>query len=116
MPRARYAAYTRADYALYAALEVHVLCASRTYQASMTDQGRWAYAFKPRRTDIACPECTYAPTVGTLWTCAPDGCGGLFDTFETQAHCPHCQAEFAWTMCPACGKASAHQAWYRRAG
>jgi hypothetical protein len=49
------------------------------------------------------------------WICAPDGCGGSFDTFATRARCPHCDAHFAWTMCPACGKASAHAAWYGRA-
>jgi len=49
------------------------------------------------------------------WLCAPDGCGGTFDTFATHARCPHCNAQFAWTACPGCGKSSAHRAWYRRA-
>jgi DNA-directed RNA polymerase subunit RPC12/RpoP len=71
-------------------------------------EGRWP--------DIACPECGFVPSKGMMWTCAPDGCGGTFDTFETRARCPHCDAQFAWTACPGCGKASAHRAWYRRAG
>ena len=74
------------------------------------------YYWDDRRLDVACPQCGYAPSKGGLWTCAPDGCGGSFDTFETHAKCPHCDAQFAWTACPACGKASAHKAWYRRAG
>lgn len=67
------------------------------------------------RPDIACPACAFSPFVGMTWVCAPDGCGGVFDTFATGAQCPHCGAQFAWTMCPVCGKASAHRAWYRRA-
>ncbi len=73
-------------------------------------------AFGPRehRENIACPKCDFSPSVGMEWTCSPDGCGGTFDTFATRARCPHCNAHFAWTMCPACSKVSAHQAWYRR--
>lgn len=69
-----------------------------------------------RRNGIACPACGFSPFVGTQWVCSPDGCGGAFDTFDTRARCPHCDAQFSWTACPACGKVSAHQAWYRRAG
>jgi rubrerythrin len=53
---------------------------------------------------------------GALWRCAPDGCGAIFDTFETRARCPACQAQFAWTACPSCRAVSAHAAWYRAAG
>jgi hypothetical protein len=66
------------------------------------------------RPDIACPACGYVPTKGATWHCSPDGCGAFFDTFETHARCPQCEAQFAWTGCPACGKASAHRAWYRQ--
>jgi len=68
------------------------------------------------RPDIACPNCGFRPWPGLQWICAPDGCGGQFDTFETQAHCPYCDAQFAWTGCPACHVASAHRAWYRASG
>ena len=66
--------------------------------------------------DVACPGCGYRPPVGLQWVCSPDGCGGMFDTFATRAQCPHCEARFAWTMCPACEKAFAHRAWYGRPG
>jgi acetylornithine deacetylase/succinyl-diaminopimelate desuccinylase-like protein len=62
------------------------------------------------------PECSVSPAIGTLWTCSPDGCGGRFDTFDTRGRCPHCGAQFAWTMCPSCHIVSAHRAWYRRSG
>lgn len=65
------------------------------------------------RPGIACPACDFSPPPGMLWSCAPDGCGGEFDTFETRARCPHCEAQFAWTECPACERKSPHQAWYR---
>ncbi len=53
------------------------------------------------RPGITCPGCGFAPVAGMEWVCAPDGCGGMFDTFATQGACPHCEARFAWTMCPA---------------
>lgn len=78
------------------------------------DRGIVGFVHLPeRRRDVACPACGFAPFVGLQWTCSPDGCGGAFDTFATRARCPHCDAQFAWTACPACGKISAHQAWYR---
>jgi len=80
------------------------------------DHARAPLGWGEVRSDIVCPSCAYSPRVGMQWSCGPDGCGGLFDTFATRARCPHCSAQFAWTMCPACGKASAHQAWYRRPG
>lgn len=73
-------------------------------------------SFGQSRTGIACPRCHYVPLVGTQWTCAPDGCGGSFDTFDTHARCPHCDAQFGWTMCPSCSQSSAHHAWYHTTG
>ena len=70
-------------------------------------------SFFGRRSGVACPACGVSPLVGTPWTCSPDGCGGQFDTFETHGRCPHCDAQFRWTQCPSCGRASAHNAWYR---
>ena len=64
------------------------------------------------RQGISCPRCGFSPYVGMQWICAPDGCGGSFDTFETAARCPHCDAQFAWTACPSCHQVSAHRAWY----
>ena len=79
----------------------------------MSDQDRLVFQSRPRRPNIACPECGKSPAVGMLWSCSPDGCGGQFDTFETRARCPHCDAQFGWTMCPFCGKVTAHRRWYR---
>jgi hypothetical protein len=66
------------------------------------------------RDRIACPRCGFVPWKGIQWVCAPDGCGGHFDTFETRGKCPHCSAQFAWTACPGCHQVSSHAAWYRR--
>jgi len=79
----------------------------------MTDQNGRVPNFRSRRAAIACPACGVSPYVGIAWSCGPDGCGGVFDTFETRGKCPHCAAQFGWTACPACRKVSAHRAWYR---
>ena len=67
--------------------------------------------FSPRP-GIACPRCGWQPYVGARWVCAPDGCGTAWDTFETGARCPGCDARFVWTDCLACGRRSPHQDWY----
>ena len=46
----------------------------------------------PRRSGFACPSCHQAPIVGPLWRC--DKCLQSFDTFATQAVCPHCGAQY----------------------
>ena len=79
----------------------------------MTPKGWIKFNSREPRPGIACPKCDFSPFVGLQWMCAPDGCGGHFDTFASHARCPHCNAQFAWTACPACGQVSAHQAWYR---
>jgi len=56
----------------------------------------------PRRSGFACPSCKQPPIVGPIWRC--DRCLKPFDTFETQATCPHCGAQFAVTRCPECGR------------
>jgi hypothetical protein len=66
------------------------------------------------RPDVACPGCRYVPSPYDRWVCAPDGCGNVWDTFETGAKCPVCDAQFPWTTCPACGQTFPHRAWYRR--
>ncbi len=65
-----------------------------------------------QRPDIACPACGAQPVAGMQWLCAPDGCGGTFDTFASHGRCPHCDAQFSWTQCLMCGRISAHQAFY----
>jgi Zn-dependent protease len=55
----------------------------------------------PRRDGFACPRCNTAPPVGNFWKCGQ--CGRPFDTFQTQAVCPHCAARFPLTKCLDCG-------------
>jgi Zn-dependent protease len=55
----------------------------------------------PRRDGFACPRCKTAPPVGNYWKCGQ--CEQPFDTFQTQAVCPHCGAQFAATRCLDCG-------------
>jgi Zn-dependent protease len=55
----------------------------------------------PRRVGFACPQCKAAPPAGNLWLC--DTCRKPFDTFQTQAVCPSCAAQFDLTTCSECG-------------
>ncbi len=63
----------------------------------------------PRRSGYLCPSCRTAPPLGAFWRCGQ--CHQMFDTFETQAVCPHCSARYAKTMCLDCGAQSSIQAW-----
>ncbi len=63
----------------------------------------------PRRAGFACPDCQQPPIIGPLWRC--DKCLKPFDTFATQAACPHCGAQFAVTRCPECGGAHPPNEW-----
>ncbi len=55
----------------------------------------------PRRDGYACPVCQAKPLVGELWRCGK--CGQSFDTFATQAACPHCGSQYHATACFDCG-------------
>jgi Zn-dependent protease len=55
----------------------------------------------PRRDGFACPTCKASPPLGDMWKCRQ--CSQPFDTFQTQAVCPHCSAQFAGTQCLDCG-------------
>jgi Zn-dependent protease len=63
----------------------------------------------PRRQGFKCPSCESAPPIGAWWTCSQ--CGKPFDTFETQAVCPHCGVQFAGTRCLDCGEMHAMDEW-----
>jgi Zn-dependent protease len=63
----------------------------------------------PRREWFSCPRCKTAPPVGDFWKCGQ--CGQAFDTFQTQAVCPHCGAQFAVTKCMDCGGLNAMGEW-----
>jgi Zn-dependent protease len=63
----------------------------------------------PRRSGFQCPSCQAPPPIGTWWTCSR--CGKSFDTFETQAVCPHCGARFESTRCLDCGELHPMSEW-----
>ena len=63
----------------------------------------------PRRAGLACPDCKQPPILGPIWRC--DHCLKPFDTFATQAGCPHCGAQFAVARCPECGGAHPLNEW-----
>jgi len=63
----------------------------------------------PRREGLACPSCKEAPVIGPFWRC--DKCFKPFDTFQTQAACPHCGAQFPVTRCMDCGSARPLSEW-----
>jgi Zn-dependent protease len=56
----------------------------------------------PRHAGLACPSCGRAPPVGEFWVCSR--CRRRFDTFATQAFCPHCGVRYNVTGCVECGK------------
>ena len=66
----------------------------------------------PRRDSFACPSCHSAPPLGGLWRC--DQCQNAFDTFATNAACPHCGAQYDLTQCLDCGIRSPLGAWVAR--
>jgi len=63
----------------------------------------------PRREGCLCPNCKTAPPQAPVWRCGK--CRQPFDTFETQAVCPHCQALHTVTSCPECGSVSPFADW-----
>ena len=63
----------------------------------------------PRRSGFQCPSCRQPPVLGPYWRCAK--CLKPFDTFETQAVCPHCGTQFPVTQCLDCGRASPIAEW-----
>jgi Zn-dependent protease len=63
----------------------------------------------PRRAGFACPSCKTAPPLGELWRCGK--CGNAFDTFATQAACPHCGTQYNATQCLNCGTSHPISEW-----
>ena len=63
----------------------------------------------PRNGSFACPACQAAPPAGTFWMCGK--CRQRFDTFATQAVCPHCGSQFAATQCLDCGASRPISEW-----
>jgi Zn-dependent protease len=67
------------------------------------------FAKLPRREGFACPSCKTSPPIGEYWKCGR--CGQPFDTFHTNAVCPHCGAQFSVTRCLDCGNAHPISEW-----
>ena len=63
----------------------------------------------PRHAGFACPVCKSAPPVGEFWLCGK--CRKPFDTFATNAVCPHCGEQFGVTGCIECGAARPVSEW-----
>jgi hypothetical protein len=63
----------------------------------------------PRRPNFACPSSKTAPPLGELWRCGK--CGQAFDTFRSQAVCPHCGTQFHATQCLDCGTSRPISEW-----
>ena len=67
------------------------------------------FAKLPRREAFSCPSCKASPPIGDFWKCGR--CGQPFDTFQTQATCPHCATQFAVTKCLDCGAVHSMSEW-----
>jgi Zn-dependent protease len=63
----------------------------------------------PRHGGYSCPSCKTSPPMGEYWRCSK--CQKSFDTFQSQAVCPHCATQFATTGCLDCGRAYAMREW-----
>jgi Zn-dependent protease len=63
----------------------------------------------PRHAGFACPSCQTAPPAGDFWLCG--NCRQAFDTFQTQAVCPQCAAQFPATRCLDCGRSYPMNEW-----
>ena len=65
-----------------------------------------------RRERIRCPSCGWQPSKGDAWCCTPDGCGHVWNTFETRGLCPSCGRQWRETACLRCSVWSPHDDWY----
>jgi Zn-dependent protease len=63
----------------------------------------------PRHGGFFCPSCRTSPPMGEFWRCS--NCQKSFDTFQTQAVCPHCSTHFVTTGCLDCGRAHPMNEW-----
>ncbi len=67
------------------------------------------FAKLPRRFRYSCPSCQASPPIGDYWKCGR--CGQPFDSFQTQAVCPHCATQYAGTKCLDCGATHPMSEW-----
>ena len=59
---------------------------------------------------IQCPTCEWNPDGEKHWACS---CGYKWNTFKTKGKCPKCKTQWEDTRCPACGKSTPHEGWYK---
>src|ERR1035438_6387529 len=59
------------------------------------------FAKLPRRFGYSCPSCQSSPPIGEYWKCGK--CGQAFDSFQSEAVCPHCATRYEETRCLDCG-------------
>lgn len=62
---------------------------------------------------IRCPRCGWEPRKDDRWLCGPQGCGHVWNTFETLGRCPACERFWNETACLRCGAWSPHDEWYQ---
>jgi Zn-dependent protease len=67
------------------------------------------FAKLPRHGGYYCPSCKSSPPLGEFWRCS--NCRRAFDTFQSQAVCPHCSTQFPDTGCLDCGRSFPISEW-----
>jgi Zn-dependent protease len=67
------------------------------------------FAKLPRRFGYACPSCQASPPIGEYWKCGK--CGQAFDSFQSDAVCPHCATRYEGTRCLDCGATHPLREW-----
>jgi Zn-dependent protease len=100
-----FAIWTQSPWRIAICIFIGVNC----YQGFRQAREMIRIAKAPRRKGYHCPECKAAPPVGDLWLCGK--CRKKFDTFATQATCPHCGTTYARTACSECGAAHPMAEW-----
>lgn len=86
-----------------------VFAAMQCFNGYREAQALKRLAETPRHGGVTCPVCKVRPPRGLFWACMM--CRVAFDTFETKAVCPKCNATFPTTVCPNCRSATAYTDW-----
>ena len=69
---------------------------------------------------VRCPLCGWRPRASSRWVCDDcghpehfyNGCGHVWNTFDTRGLCAGCGHLWRWTSCLDCGAWSPHGEWY----
>ncbi len=82
---------------------------------ALTHARRWGRMAKTqRREGFKCPNCGMPAPRGAFWICT--SCHQPFDSFGTNATCPHCWTVSSTIICPECSVAAPASAWSEPAG